>query len=42
MSDDGDVLLPVLGWGIAGGLLGSLSCCGWFGPLGAGYLHDIT
>ncbi len=35
---EGDLLLPVLGWGVAGGLLGSLSCCCWFGPVAGGWL----
>lgn len=34
----GDLTLPVLGWGIAGGLVGSLSCCCWLGPAAAGWM----
>lgn len=33
-----DLVLPILAWGIGGGLLGSLSCCCWFGPAAAGWL----
>ncbi len=39
MSDERDgLLLPVLGWGLAGGLVGSLSCCCWLGPAAAGWI----
>jgi hypothetical protein len=36
--EETDLALPILGWGIAGGLLGSLSCCCWFGPAAAGWM----
>ena len=35
---EGDLALPILGWGIAGGLVGSLSCCCWLGPAAAGWI----
>ena len=31
-------LVPVLACGLAGGLLGSLSCCCWLGPAAAGFV----
>ncbi len=37
MDEPADRLVPVLVCGLAGGLLGSLSCCCWLGPAAAGF-----